>query len=122
MYATGGVQRTQDLIAGRQIVCQGGRPGFGSPLINNEQYAAGGLDNVRGYRETEALGDSAVHCTVELRAPEMVKSHGIGNGKLECTPYIFYDLANLFVLDPLPGQQVDFRPRRDRLRRERTLR
>ncbi len=79
-----------------------------SPLINNEQYAGGGLENVRGYLETEALGDSAVHCTIELRAPELTQSCGQGNAKLQCTPFIFYDLAHLFVMDALQKQQATF--------------
>ncbi len=108
MYATGCVQRTQDLIAGTKLFVKADGQVSDAPLINNEQYAGGGLENVRGYREAEALGDSAVHCTVELRAPEMVQSHGLCNGKVECTPFIFYDQANLFVLDPLPGQQAAF--------------
>ena len=108
MYATGGVQRTQDLVAGAKLFVKADGQVSDQPLINNEQYAAGGLDNVRGYREAEALGDSAVHCTVELRGPEMIKSHNICNGKVECTPYIFYDQANVFVLDPLPGQESTF--------------
>jgi hemolysin activation/secretion protein len=41
------------------------------PLINNEQYFAGGLMNVRGYLESEALGDRAVHGSLELRGPNI---------------------------------------------------
>ena len=108
LYATGSVQRTQDLFAGTKLFVKADGQVSDAPLINNEQYAAGGLENVRGYRETEALGDSAVHCTVELLAPEMAASHGICDGKLQCTPYIFYDQAHLFIMDPLPGQEPDF--------------
>jgi hemolysin activation/secretion protein len=108
LYATGGVQRTQDLIAGTKLFVKADGQVSDSPLINNEQYAGGGLDNVRGYRETEELGDSAVHCIVELRAPEIAASHGICDGKLQCTPFIFYDQAHLFVMDPLPGQEPNF--------------
>ncbi len=108
MYATGSVQRTQDLVAGTKLYVKADGQVSDQPLINNEQYAAGGLENVRGYRESEELGDSGVHCTVELRGPEIAASHGLCKGKLECTPYIFYDQANLFVLDPLPGQESTF--------------
>ena len=122
LYATGGVQRTQDLFAGTKLFVKADGQVSDAPLINNEQYAGGGLDNVRGYHETEALGDSAVHCTVEFRGPEMAASHGVCDGKLQCTPYVFYDQAHLFVLDPLPGQEARFRSRGDRRRRKRTLR
>jgi len=108
LYATGGVQRTQDLLAGTKLFVKADGQVSDSPLINNEQYAGGGLENVRGYYETDALGDSAVHCTIELLAPEMAASHGVCNGKLQCTPFIFYDEAHLFILDALPKQQETF--------------
>ncbi len=108
LYATGSVERTQDLIAGTKLFVKVDGQVSDSPLINNEQYAGGGLENVRGYLETEALGDSAVHCTIELRAPELTQSCGQGNAKLQCTPFIFYDLAHLFVMDALQKQQATF--------------
>ncbi|HYA42057.1 MAG TPA: POTRA domain-containing protein [Syntrophobacteraceae bacterium] len=108
LYGTGCVERTQDLIAGAKLFVKVDGQLSDSPLINNEEYAGGGLESVRGYRETEALGDCAQHCTVQLLAPEMAASHGIGNGKLKCTPYVFYDEAHILVLDPLPGQKGTF--------------
>ncbi len=85
------------------------------PLISNEQYSAGGMMNVRGYKESEALGDNALHGTLELRAPDIFKLSGTtgltsyisskgsqDSGTL--TPYLFYDAAMLTVIDPLPGQ------------------
>ncbi len=108
LYATGGIERTQDLVAGTKLHFKADGQVADAPLINNEQYAGGGLQNVRGYYETDALGDSAVHCTVELLAPEMAASHGVCDGKLQSTPFIFFDRAHLFVLDPLPEQQNVF--------------
>ncbi|MFZ0930724.1 MAG: POTRA domain-containing protein [Syntrophobacteraceae bacterium] len=108
LYATGGVERTQDLIAGTKVHVKMDGQVSDAPLINNEQYAGGGLQNVRGYYETDALGDSAVHCTVELLAPEMAASHGVCDGKLQSTPFVFFDRAHLFVLDALPEQQNVF--------------
>ena len=120
LYATGGVQRTQDLIAGTKLHVKVDGQVSDAPLINNEQFAGGGLESVRGYRETEALGDSAEHSTVELLAPEIAASHGVGNGKLSVHPFVFFDQAHLFVLDALPEQAGSFRPRRDRRGRQRT--
>ena len=108
LYATGVVQRTQDLFAGTKLFVKADGQVSDAPLINNEQYAGGGLDNVRGYHETEALGDSALHSTVQFLGPEMAASHGVCDGKLQCTPYIFYDQAHLFIMDPLPGQEASF--------------
>lgn len=108
LYATGSLQRTQDLFAGLKLLVKADGQVSDSPLINNEEYSGGGIDNVRGYHETEALGDCAEHCTIQLVGPDVAASHGLGDGKLQCTPYVFYDEAHLYVLDPLPGQKDMF--------------
>jgi len=108
LYATGCVERTQDLIAGTKLFIKADGQVSDAPLINNEEFSAGGLESVRGYRETEALGDCGEHCTIQLLGPEMAASNGIGNGKLKCTPYVFYDQAHVYVLDTLPGEKGYF--------------
>ena len=40
-----------------------------SPLISNEQYSVGGADSVRGYYESQALGDNGARATLELSTP-----------------------------------------------------
>ena len=42
-----------------------------SPLISNEQMAAGGADTVRGYPESAALGDRGVRVGLELSSPSL---------------------------------------------------
>jgi hemolysin activation/secretion protein len=90
----------------------------GQPLISNEQYTAGGMDSVRGYKESEEAGDNALHGTVELRAPDLLKmlkipgpskltsyiSSGSDQGTAYLTPYLFCDAALLTIIDPLPQQ------------------
>ncbi|MDP2020988.1 MAG: ShlB/FhaC/HecB family hemolysin secretion/activation protein, partial [Hydrogenophaga sp.] len=39
------------------------------PLISNEQFAIGGVDTVRGYLESAALGDNGVALSLEARTP-----------------------------------------------------
>lgn len=64
----------------------------GSPLISNEQYLAGGADSVRGYLEAEDSADQAVHSTLELRSPELLKSQAwLQSFKLAA----FYDIARI---------------------------
>jgi hemolysin activation/secretion protein len=41
------------------------------PLISNEQFSLGGLYTVRGYLESEALGDYGAALQVELRSPDL---------------------------------------------------
>jgi hemolysin activation/secretion protein len=45
----------------------------GAPLISNEQYSIGGSDSVRGYLESEELGDDGLHGTIEVRTPSLAK-------------------------------------------------
>jgi hemolysin activation/secretion protein len=75
------------------------------PLINNEQYFAGGLMNVRGYLESEALGDRAVHGSLELRGPNIAGDSG---SLQELRVIAFTEGAQLRVVDPLPTQQERF--------------
>ena len=40
-----------------------------APLIANEQFAVGGVQSVRGFRQAEALGDSGVRGSIQLTHP-----------------------------------------------------
>jgi hemolysin activation/secretion protein len=77
------------------------------PLISNEQYAAGGVDSVRGYAESERLGDDGVHSSLELRTPQLLnrETPHITQSYL----YLFTDAADLHLIDPLPSQTAVFR-------------
>lgn len=72
-----------------------------SPLVSNEQYGAGGAESVRGYYESQSLGDNGVIANVELRSPSYA----------EHVPHlrdlrflVFADAAKLVVREALPGQ------------------
>lgn len=73
------------------------------PLISNEQYLAGGMESVRGYKEGEAAGDNAWHTTAELSAPDIAALLKAPQG-CEFIPYVFFDYASLRTLKPLSGQ------------------
>jgi hemolysin activation/secretion protein len=87
------------------------------PLIPAEAFFAGGYGTVRGYIQFEALGDHAVLGRAELTTPELIpipvdyfwqrrrSTEWAINWKLAA----FYDAANLWVQDPLPGQRDQFR-------------
>jgi hemolysin activation/secretion protein len=75
------------------------------PLINNEQYSAGGADNVRGYVEAERLGDNAVRGSLELRTPQWLTAYPkIDQAYLG----LFVDGAKAFTLQPLSGQEATY--------------
>ncbi len=102
IYMTAGVERQQKLPAGMGLFLKLDGQIADQPLISNEQYIAGGVTNVRGYKLAAALGDDAVHGTAELSGPDVGSL--LGWAKLQCTPYIFYDYAWLKVIQPLPLQ------------------
>ncbi len=76
----------------------------GDPLVSTEQYTAGGADNVRGYLQAEAIGDDALHATLELRSPSF--GARLSPKLQDLTVYGFFDGASLNIIDPLPGQQA----------------
>jgi len=102
-YATAGIQRMQKLPWGMSIFVKLDGQVSDQPLIANEQYTAGGMENVRGYKESEAAGDDALHGTLEFCFPDPLARFGIGKW-LQMTPFLFYDVAALTVKEPLPGQ------------------
>ena len=73
------------------------------PLIPTEEYFAGGMQSVRGYREFEAVGDEAAHGTIEIVSPPVpqLSSEHI---RRSLRFVAFYDMAYLWVKKPLPGQ------------------
>ena len=95
------LQRTQALPKGFEGFAKVDGQFSGSPLISNEQYLAGGVDTVRGYLESEASGDQALHSTLEIRTPSLVQDNAfLKDFKLTA----FYDVAKIRIVDPAVGQ------------------
>lgn len=76
-----------------------------SPLIDNEQFRAGGVDSVRGYLESQVPGDDGITANLELRSPSFA-------GKLahvsDLRLLAFIDASKVRVLKPLPSQASNF--------------
>lgn len=68
------LQRTQKLPWDLQGFVRLDGQFAGQELISNEQYMAGGANSVRGYLESEASGDRALHGTLELRSPSLLRN------------------------------------------------
>jgi len=107
LYLTAGVERNFTLPAGIGAFLKVDGQVSDQPLIPNEQYTAGGMTNVRGFEEASALGDNALHMTAEVSAPDL-GPHLVA-GRLQVTPFVFYDFARLTLLEPLPSQTDTFR-------------
>jgi hemolysin activation/secretion protein len=99
-YVNLGAQRQQKLPFGASLGVKLDGQIADQPLISNEQYSAGGMESVRGYKESEAMGDSAFHGQVELVSPDLAPKFGLGE-RFQITPYGFYDFAVLILKDPL---------------------
>ncbi len=75
------------------------------PLISDEQFVAGGVDSVRGYLESTAVGDRALRASFELRSPNfLADSKGV---LADLRAHAFFEGAGLWLKSPLPAQ--DFR-------------
>ena len=95
------LSRTQALPYGLQGYAKVDGQFSGDLLVPNEQYLAGGTDTVRGYLESQAAGDKAVHSTLELRSPQLFKNIA---WMQDFKVVGFYDIAQLTVIDPSAGQ------------------
>lgn len=73
-----------------------------APLISNEQFGAGGADSVRGYLETEALGDRGAIGGLELRTPSLWSVESGIPG--QAYALAFTEGAYLDVQEPLDSQ------------------
>lgn len=99
-----GLGRNQNLPFGFNLDASVDGQVASQPLISSEQYIAGGMQSVRGYLESEAAGDNAVHTSVELGRKIQILNESKWGG-ISMTPYMFYDGAWLQVKSPLPGQR-----------------
>jgi hemolysin activation/secretion protein len=106
----------------------GGFQGYGrfigqisdGPLVSSEQISVGGLDSVRGYLESEILGDNGVIGNFELRSPnvgEMLQDTLKERAGEYAPPITIFNDWRLFgfvdkgvaeVLHPLAEQQAHF--------------
>jgi len=119
-HFNGDLSHTQELPAGLQLFGKvQGQVGDG-PLVSSEQFSLGGLDTVRGYLETESLGDNGVVGNLELRSPnfgDMLQKetkNETGQGPPRFTTFNelrlfgFADAGRAYVVTPLPEQTQQF--------------
>lgn len=71
-------------------------------LVSNEEMALGGIGTVRGYLQSEAIGDNGLLSSFELRSPSL---DVLGGGMIdELRLVAFGDFGRVWVIDPLPDQ------------------
>lgn len=73
-----------------------------SHLVTNEQFAVGGVGSVRGFYQSEAVGDRGIAPSLELDAPNFAGDFPDFIG--EFRPYFFVDAGYVSIIDPTNGQ------------------
>lgn len=113
------ISHTQDIWAGAQVYVKVQGQLADQPLLSSEQFSLGGLDTVRGYLESEALGDYGGAGTFELRTPNIapymeqtLENGGSATAKFNAFNdwrfFAFADAGRVRVKSPLPEQQDQF--------------
>ncbi len=110
------VSHTQELPEGFQLYGKAQGQIADGPLVSSEQFSLGGLDTVRGYLESEMLGDNGAVANLELRTPNVggmlqneLKSE-TGDGKPRFVTFndwrffTFFDAGYTAIQQPLPEQ------------------
>ncbi|HEY3698315.1 MAG TPA: ShlB/FhaC/HecB family hemolysin secretion/activation protein, partial [Spongiibacteraceae bacterium] len=101
-YLRGSIDRTDTFATDWQLLSSFRAQFSNSPLINNEQFSAGGSRSVRGYYESQVLGDNGVSLGLEMRTPKLIdKIDKLDDLRL----LAFLEGARLRVQDALPGQE-----------------
>ncbi|BBL74916.1 ShlB/FhaC/HecB family hemolysin secretion/activation protein [Methylomagnum ishizawai] len=100
-YFTADLKHRQDLPYDLVMLARASGQISDQPLISNEQFAVGGMQSVRGYYQTQQLGDSGLNLSAELYSPRLWPEGAdyVQNLRL----LAFYDWAYLWIQDALPG-------------------
>ncbi len=104
MYFSLGVTRTDTFAGDFQLLSRARAQLTDSPLIDNEQFSIGGFGSVRGYYESQALGDYGYSAGVELHSPSADK--WVGEYANDLRALVFYELGEVRIKDALPEQST----------------
>jgi hemolysin activation/secretion protein len=100
-----GLQRQQVLPGSWSLAAKVDGQVASGPLITSEQFGTGGVESVRGYTESERLGDDGLRGSLELRTPQLLSGHTRFTSSYF---YIFFDGARVRILDPLPTERTGY--------------
>lgn len=99
-YLRGGLTHERPLVFGTSVAGRLAGQYTTEPVISNEQFSIGGADTVRGYLESEALGDYGVNGSLELRSPSLTR--WFGDSLQQFFVFAFADAGVIAILQPLP--------------------
>lgn len=103
-YLRADAQHERPLVLGSRAFVRAAGQFTTDPLISNEQFSMGGADSVRGYLESEELGDNGAYGAFELRSPQFAR--WLPNRLQQLYMFAFYDAGVVGILDPLPVDDV----------------
>ena len=99
------ISQTQPLFGGFEMYARIHGQVSNQPLVSSEEITGGGEQSVRGYLESEVVGDDGIFGTVEFRSPAILfrgKKYG------DFRVFVFGDGGELKLIDPLPDQTAHF--------------
>ena len=108
IYYRGDLSRTNRLPLDFQLFVRLQGQYSADPLLTSDQFSAGGVDSVRGYYESEVVGDLGASGSVELRGPSfapLFNKRFLNDWRL----HAFVDGAWVGIQDALPEQQIRFK-------------
>ncbi len=101
LYVAGELKHKQVLPYDMRLMARLSGQVADSPLISNEQFSVGGWQTVRGYHETEALGDDGVIGSLEWYSPDLAFLSVNGMNQLRFLA--FFDVARTWIQSPAAG-------------------
>jgi len=106
-YLKGNASWLRNLPWGFDLYAAGSGQFANGPLISNEQFSLGGDGSVRGYLQSEGLGDKGVQGTFEVRGPNLA-AYAHQDWFNELRLVAFLDGGRTWLADPLKDQQSIF--------------
>lgn len=103
VYLRGNLSQERSLANGWGLNARGTWQLSGQPLVSNEQFAIGGVDTVRGYLESAALGEQGVQLSLEGLTPNLAPRLGESLARVfnEWRLLGFLDTGHVRVVDPI---------------------
>jgi hemolysin activation/secretion protein len=101
-YLSGGLTRTDTLPADWQLVGRLRWQLSDAPLISNEQFSIGGFSSVRGYYESQVLGDRGYSAGFELRTPSL--GQWLSDHINDARGLAFFDWGQVWIKESAPEQ------------------
>lgn len=106
--ATLSLTRDQTVFKNWSLLLRASGQAATGPLINNEQFAMGGVNSVRGYYEGDQYGDTGWFGSVELRTPFITGDVPVwsGTAPVWLRGSVFFDVSQRYPMDTSPGRDT----------------